>query len=766
MKNKKQLRRYQMYGVERLLEITENRRAALLADEPGLGKALVHGTGVATPKGFVPIESLSVGDLVFGPDGKPRPVTGVYPQGLKPCYALTFSDGNKVFCCEDHLWRVQNRRDYRLGRPGEVLSTIEISKTYLTSQGRRRYYVPVTAALEYQTTPGRVIPAYTMGALLANGGLSGPSVKLTTSDTDIVAKVSSELPAGLIVKRGRLYDWLIASPYGGAPNVYRRELDRLGLRSLSINKHIPAEYLYAADRLELLQGLMDGDGYVSKEGTIQYNTSSPLLADHVSYLLESFGCVVRKTVKPSGYKKEGRYVPCHDSYTLTIRPPAGLELFRCSERKDYRYRSAPAQKYVPQRLIARVEPAGVHPCTCISVDSDDHMYLTEHYIPTHNTAMTSEYINRTMPETVLIVCPASLRMNWRSELQEWVIGTMPHVEILSYEQITSGKQELPSYDLIVFDEAHYLKNENAARTKACLALVGGTRLFLTGTPIVNRPMDIFPILKSMGMKWSKREYGKKFCAGYLKLVGFRPKKYAWDFSGASNTEELGRLLRKHVMVRRTKAEVLTELPPKIRTVIELDIPPVETPDMVSAARRYFDALDTAAENIDELEHTLFEELASVRREEANRKLPQTMRFLCDLLQEEEKVVVFAYHREVLEAMRKGFTEVGVPSVLLYGGLSDKAKNEAVTEFQEGGAQVFLGQITAAGTGLTLTASHTVVFAEHDWVPGNLTQAEDRCHRIGQKLPVRIIHLVPAKSIEARMIRIVTEKQQVIDGVMN
>jgi SWI/SNF-related matrix-associated actin-dependent regulator 1 of chromatin subfamily A len=357
-------------------------------------------------------------------------------------------------------------------------------------------------------------------------------------------------------------------------------------------------------------------------------------------------------------------------------------------------------------------------------------------------------------------------LNWRHELDTWLTHTPDHVEIRSYEEITSGKASMQEYGLAVFDEAHYMKNPDAGRTKACLALKAVHRLFLTGTPVVNRPMDMFPILHSMGMKYTRQQFGKKFCAGYLKLVGWRPKKYAWDFTGSSNEEELGATLRRYVMVRRTKKEVLTELPKKIRTVIELDIPYEETPEVTAAATRYFNAMDTAAENIADTEKVLFTELASVRKEEALRKIPAILTFIYDLLEEEQKIVVFAYHREVLETLRSALNHKRVGNVLLYGGLGDVAKDTAVRVFQnDSDCKVFLGQLTAAGTGLTLTASRTVVFAEHDWVPGNLTQCEDRCHRMGQKDTVRVIHLVPAGSIEARMIRVVTEKQKVIDAIV-
>ena len=193
------------------------------------------------------------------------------------------------------------------------------------------------------------------------------------------------------------------------------------------------------------------------------------------------------------------------------------------------------------------------------------------------TIQVAEYINRTHPAgPVLIVCPASLRLNWEKELSVWMAWRPFTLDIVSYEAVATEKVILSSlyssYSLVVFDEAHYLKNPAAKRTKACLAIPADIRLFLTGTPVVNRPMDLFPILSSIGMKLSKKEFGKRYCNGHLVQIRWKPRKFAWDFSGASRTDELNAALRKHCMVRRTKAEVLTELPAKIRQVIELDIP--------------------------------------------------------------------------------------------------------------------------------------------------------------------------------------------------
>ena len=381
------------------------------------------------------------------------------------------------------------------------------------------------------------------------------------------------------------------------------------------------------------------------------------------------------------------------------------------------------------------------------------------------TIQVAEYINRTHPAgPVLIVCPASLRLNWEKELSVWMAWRPFTLDIVSYEAVATEKVILSSlyssYSLVVFDEAHYLKNPAAKRTKACLAIPADIRLFLTGTPVVNRPMDLFPILSSIGMKLSKKEFGKRYCNGHLVQIRWKPRKFAWDFSGASRTDELNAALRKHCMVRRTKAEVLTELPAKIRQVIELDIPHGESKALRDAVNRMFDGMKSAAENLSELKRIAFEELAAARLENARHKLPYVLDYLRDLLEEESQVVVFAHHREIVDAIAEAIPG----AVKLYGGMTDRQKDAAVTAFQSGKAPVFAGQIQAAGVGLTLTAARTVLFAELDWVPGNVIQAEDRCHRLGQADTVRVIHLVAKESVDARMVRALVDKQNIIERI--
>lgn len=375
------------------------------------------------------------------------------------------------------------------------------------------------------------------------------------------------------------------------------------------------------------------------------------------------------------------------------------------------------------------------------------------------TIQMAHYINIASTLTVLVVCPASLRLNWQRELDKWVEKPI-FLEIISYE----GTKNLTDtkYDLIIFDEAHYLKNPNAGRTKRCLNLKARRRFFLTGTPIVNKPMDMYPILSSIGLNMTKTAFGKAYCGGFLQLIRYKPKKYAWNFNGASNTDKLHELLTKNCMVRRRKADVLKELPPKVRQIIELDIPTGESKEFKSVMTRHFQSFSSMAEVLDNPMPIPFTELAEYRLEQARAKLPHAIEFISNLIEEVGKVVVFAYHREILEALHEAFAS----SVMVYGGMTDKQKNASVESFQNGNAQVFIGQITAAGTGLTLTASSTVVFVELDWVPGNVIQAEDRCHRLGQTDTVHAIHLVVKDSIDACMVQALVRKQNIIEEVVN
>ena len=238
------------------------------------------------------------------------------------------------------------------------------------------------------------------------------------------------------------------------------------------------------------------------------------------------------------------------------------------------------------------------------------------------------------------------------------------------------------------------------------------------------------------------------------------------------------------MIRRLKKEVLKELPPKYRQVIE--IPPNGNSAIVARERARMAEIEArledlkvavelakisddpkayadAVKNLRSAVMVSFDEMSRVRHETALAKVPDVVTFLKDAVSN-HKVVVFAHHRDVIEQIKDAF---GDAAVILYGGMSEKVKNENIDKFQnDDNVKLFVGSIKAAGVAITLTAASHVVFAELDWVPGNMTQAEDRCHRIGQTDNVLVQHLVLEGSLDAHMAYKLVEKQEVIDKALD
>jgi SWI/SNF-related matrix-associated actin-dependent regulator 1 of chromatin subfamily A len=413
-------------------------------------------------------------------------------------------------------------------------------------------------------------------------------------------------------------------------------------------------------------------------------------------------------------------------------------------------------------------------------------------------------------ERVLVVCPASLRLNWQREAEKWLVrpfavtiaqgsdfpeAPSPWMQVINYDILKRHHDRLRAdeWDMLILDECHYLKNSRAQRTQEVLGkrnksgwrlspIPARRKVFLTGTPIVNRPVELWPIVNGLDPeRWpSFWNYAQRYC-------GAKYNGYGWDFRGASNLPELQDILRSTVMVRRLKAEVLSDLPAKRRQVLEL--PANGNQSLVQEEREAFELhqsraaeltalveISQASENpadYQEAVETLraevgvaFSEISQLRHNTAVAKIPAVLEHVIQAVGGSGQVVVFAHHQDVVDGLRSGLEEAGIASVSFAGRDTIKARDEAVRSFQESSVAVFIGSIQAAGVGLTLTAASHVVFAELDWVPGNMTQAEDRCHRIGQADSVLVQHVVLAGSLDAQMAHTLIAKQAVIDQALD
>jgi SWI/SNF-related matrix-associated actin-dependent regulator 1 of chromatin subfamily A len=412
-------------------------------------------------------------------------------------------------------------------------------------------------------------------------------------------------------------------------------------------------------------------------------------------------------------------------------------------------------------------------------------------------------------QNVLVICPASLKLNWRNETRKWLIrpmdvtvinGRWPErvsgVVIANYEQIQKHRTQIDavSWDLLIVDEAHFLKNTKAQRTAAVLGkwdrdetkriapIAARRRVFLTGTPIVNRPIELWSLVRALdpkGLGANFKRFTERYCNAHHNGWGM-------DYSGARNLPELQAKARAAFMVRRLKADVLTELPPKRRQVIVLPAPQGEaataiSEEMAAVARheetmirlRAAVELSKASEDprdyadavsrLSEAARAAFTELSKLRHKTALAKLPMVVEHVREALDSDEKLVVMCWHIDVVEALAREFPGCAVVT----GETAVDARQGEVDRFQTDPAcRLFIGTIRAAGVGITLTASSHVVFAELDWVPGNLSQSEDRCHRIGQRNNVLVQHLVLDGSLDARMAHVVVAKQDVLDRALD
>jgi SWI/SNF-related matrix-associated actin-dependent regulator 1 of chromatin subfamily A len=403
------------------------------------------------------------------------------------------------------------------------------------------------------------------------------------------------------------------------------------------------------------------------------------------------------------------------------------------------------------------------------------------------SAQAIELSNHLAPPSILVVCPASLLINWQREFELWDtwgislspitakgVPDFPYL-VCSYDRLIRTDLSERTPDVLIVDESHYAKTRTSERSKTILALcgkvreAGGTVVFMSGTPIENSPIELWHQMVCLGWLPAKSymEYAKRYCRYHQRTIYIKGRpRHVIDVSGADNLPELKSKLAKFGMVRRRKEDVLKDLPPKTYQIIELPRTKQWRSTLLQSALgdpqvrgqvAYFKNLAAVASKTGDRKR-LVESIAEARKIDGVEKVPQVISFVEDILESEKKVVVFCHHREVHEALTNGLRKYG--AVGIHGGTTNR--QQAVDAFQNDPCvRVFVGQIQAAGTGITLTAASHVVFAEISWVPGQLEQAADRCHRIGQKENVLVQYLVFEDSTDGTVASALIRKQKTL-----
>lgn len=690
---------FQKLGIQ---QIARSGKSGIIADDMGLGKAQPLDARLLTPDGWRKMGEIRVGDMVIGSDGKPTRVTGVYPQGEREVFRVTFSDGATTECCDEHLWAVEDRDASDHGGP-VVLRLAEI-RTRLA--GGAELQIP----------------------LISHSGRSGTGLMTR------ILPFSDREPDGHLVVR--LSD------------------------------------------IEAMRRLQDEVRALG--GTARADDKARLLRVHLP-----------RAVDPGAIS-------------------------------------------APVRIFWRVRSIGVKPVQCISVDAPDHLYVTDDYIVTHNTVQGIGLMNaKPDAANVLVICQANMKIKWTREIDKWMVNRdlsvgyaegskFPETDVvvINYDILKKNHEQLHArdWDLILVDEAHNLKNEEAQRTKAVLGDLldldgdrmipmsgGGQLVHLTGTPKPNRVSELWPLLTSSrpdlwGRGPKAREiflnrYQPPFLIKKKQRRGNREFEMIIPMDGKPmrETELQLRLRGSGSFIRRLKRD--TDLPPKFRTPLE--IPARLTKEDKALLREAEADLEALVTHLSRTEMRVgdsaqagavinaislidpdtpsFNELARVRRNLGLVKSSFCARFILDELEDEKdmapenrtKTVVFAHHKEVIQRILAEAEDRMPGTFLVYDGSVKPTERQAIIDrFQEDEGVRGIIISLAGATGITLTAAARMRVVEPDWTPSNMIQIEDRIWRIGQERNVDIGYLSVAGTLDARIGNALVEKMESDERAIN
>ena len=477
----------------------------------GTGKALLNGTPVLTPYGWVNIEDLKVGDLVATPYSSFAPVRGVYPQGERPLYRITFKDGRNITCDENHLWQIRTKKliqNYRKSegdnlRYSKVISTIELyenMKDFVLDKQGYKYGIPLTPVDGIEQD--FVIPPYVLGVLLGDGCLTdnlgkyyNKRLTISSDEIDIIEKVAKLLNCDYKWHSELNYSNVI---YGDIIEDIDLALRTLNLRCLSKDKYIPEIYLLSSkeQRLELLKGLMDTDGNVGVKNRLHFSTSSINLKNDFVKLCNSLGYCA--TVHEDNRKDNTYYEINILTNDIIFSSKKHLEKFN-----SYKPKTTQFNDHLYIESVEKLENTGQ--TTCIAVDDDDKLFITKDYIVTHNTFILRYFLQHVVDKSYTITAPThkalrvlEAQIGRKGMTLHSLHGLKPNIDLQNFDIENPqfdplNPCKIQNYNLIVIDECSminkdlFLLNHNKAKEF-------NTKILYVGDPLQLPPVneDISP----------------------------------------------------------------------------------------------------------------------------------------------------------------------------------------------------------------------------------------------------------------------------------
>jgi len=388
---------------------------------------------------------------------------------------------------------------------------------------------------------------------------------------------------------------------------------------------------------------------------------------------------------------------------------------------------------------------------------------------------------KTSTNRVLVVCPSYLRYHWQHEILSWLDEESQLVKkgsetlddaicICSYDMLNALSISTGIFDVIVCDESHYVKSRKTKRTKALTPLVKSARfaLLISGTPALNRPIELFSQLYMLRPSYIKNytSYAARYCNG-------KSTPFGYDDRGSSNAHELNWILNTAFMVRRLKRDVLTQLPPKTRHMIWLEVRTAALKDVKSGFlkwKRLNDTIYKLPSGSEQQRLQMFERqktISDIFNATSIAKCQAVVDWVIQALSEGRSFIFFAYHKVILNAVEEAVLQAGYPYMRIDGSTPAAKRQQNVEDFQQDDTmRIAILSIMAAGTGITLTRVSECVMGELFWVPGVLIQAEDRLHRISQTSRVEIKYLLGTETLDTYIHPALCKKLQILDSIVD
>lgn len=756
-------------------------RRSLVANSTGTGKQQPVSEPVLTPSGWIPIGNLKVGDYVMSPTtGRPTEVLEIHPQTERRVYRLTFNDGSYTHAGPEHLWLAGSKASLHQGGTMKVVTTEKMKDTI-----HREWSIPMTVPVEFDEIALPCDP-YLLGVVLGDGAVNKSGGATLCTDLEIIDSLGLHLTRTHETSDYTGYAQATADMLGGA----------LSFPSRSWEKVIPEAFMMGASnqRLAIIQGLLDSDGYPMHTGGVEFTTTSAILADQVVELVQSIGGVARKSAgRFTKYTHNGERRVGRESWRVNVKLPSGVEPFRLTRKLD---KWVPPTKYQAKRVLRSVDRVDDEDSVCITVAAEDSLYLTRGYIVTHNTisALTTLAMADYYKEEVrcIIVVPSGAVAQWEREAKRWTPGflvksVLPgtprehrvntyaspwNILIIGYQVFTRDIDMIEKVNhkqIIVDDVDPMLKVKNKTYSAlfsmcsqaemsivmnatlvsmhidqiyASTSLIGGHEVFGSHGAFVREYVkkEKVTIVNRQGEK--KRVFqsvGYKNMSSLLKK--FRPMYIRFSYEDIAEDITIPDLITKEIYLpmsplQRTR---YSELQQGIRKILD--------DDGFTAKQKTINSLAAFTLGSQICSGMFSMRTLSGKQEPDGPEASPKLDFIMKLLSGEwrgTKTVVYAKYRGAIQALQSRLDKEGIGNSTIWGMETDPMVRDAeMTKFWEDpNCDVMIISVSGERS-LNLQVANKIILWDLQLNPSRVTQIAGRVRRVGSKhskvLVLQLLH---------------------------